>query len=46
MASRRRRTPSTRPRESLYVITDAAKRAIPRCRFPPSRPRRAPPAPS
>ena len=46
MASRRRHAPSTRPRESLYVITDAAKRAIPRCRFPPSRPRRAPPAPS
>ena len=46
MASRRRHVPSTRPRESLYVITDAAKRATPRCRFPPSRPRRAPPAPS
>ena len=46
MASRRRHAPSTRPRESPYVITDAAKRAIPRCRFPPSRPRRAPPAPS
>ena len=46
IASRRRHVPSTRPRESLYVITDAAKRAIPRCRFPPSRPHQAPPTPS
>ena len=46
MASKRRHAPSTRPRESLYVITDAARRAIPQCQFPPSRPHQAPPTPS
>ena len=46
MASRRRQATSTRPRESLYVITDAARRAIPQCQFPPSRPHQAPPTPS
>ena len=46
IASRRRHVPSARPRESLYVITDAAKRAIPRCRFRRTCPRPGPRAPS